>query len=140
MSNVLPISSLFDDLFSSVGSSLMPRSHSIPLNVRKQNDDTFAVEFYVPGFMRDEIDVSFDSGVLEVTASKETEQEADKSNGWIVREHSYSKVSRRISLPENVDIDKVSADLSNGVLTVVVPVASNPPKKIDVKENKKLTK
>lgn len=53
---------------------------------------------------------------------------------WLVKERSYQKFSRSFTLPEDVEAEKVSAEVKNGVLTVTMPRKALPePKRIAIK-------
>lgn len=136
MSNILTTTSLDDLIFGEKGffGNLVPRSGVAPINLRKNENGSITIDFDLPGFTKEEIDVSFDAGVLTVTGHKDVDEESSK-NGWIVKERKNNRVSRSVSLPETADVDNISADLSNGVLTITVPVLEKAlPTKINVRE------
>jgi HSP20 family protein len=53
---------------------------------------------------------------------------------WLRRERAFGKISRVLTLPIEVDANKVQARLTNGVLTITLPKSeAAKPKKIAVK-------
>ena len=54
----------------------------------------------------------------------------DKHEHYLRREFSYSNFEQTFTLPEDVDKEKISAKVADGVLTVVLP-------KVEVKEEPK---
>ena len=98
----------------------------------------FQVALAVPGFARKDVKVSVDGSVLAISADRESEsEEKDSENRVVRREFSQSSFSRCFTLPENVDTGDIRAQLSDGVLNLVLPKLKNAPedkvKKIEVK-------
>ncbi len=74
----------------------------------------------LPGVEEKDIDVSASGQVISISGEKKSETEA--KNGGIYRsERSYGSFCRSLSLPFNIDGDKVGAKLAHGVLTVTIP-------------------
>ena len=74
----------------------------------------------LPGFKKDEIDISLNDNSLTIkasTESKSTEEEGD----YFCREISQEYVSRTVSLPARVLGEQVKAKLNDGVLDITVP-------------------
>jgi len=69
-------------------------------------------------------------------ATAEEEQNV-KEDDWLLKESRYTSFSRTITLPSEVQADKVEATLDNGILTLKVPKAEAVlPKTIKVKAGK----
>ena len=60
---------------------------------------------------------------LVISMEKKSENnEKDKDNKkYLRREFSYSKFQQSLYLPDNVDKDKISANVADGVLTIDLP-------------------
>jgi HSP20 family protein len=86
----------------------------------EDRDDAFVVTADLPGFDREEIDVSLREDTLELSASRETAEETGASD-FVRCERRRSDVSRSIRLPEPVDAEGTTATHENGVLTVTLP-------------------
>jgi len=86
-----------------------------------QEKDAFVVRAELPGFRKEDLTVEITDGILTVTGHQRTESKPDKkgkeSNGAIEEQ----QVSRSISLPDHVAVDKIKANYENGVLTVTLP-------------------
>jgi HSP20 family protein len=101
--------------------------------VRHENE--VELRFDLPGIDRDSIDVTVDRDVLTVSARR-AEEHAEGEKPFI-RERVMGSYTRRVSLTDAVDADKIEADYSDGVLTVHVPVAEQAkPRKIEVRDAK----
>jgi HSP20 family protein len=91
-----------------------------------ETDAEFVVTADLPGYDREDIDVTLDDRELTVAAERDREStergEADDRR-FLRRERSHSAVSRTVYVPEAVDAENVTATYRNGVLTVTLPKA-----------------
>jgi HSP20 family protein len=85
-----------------------------------RDGDTFVVQFDVPGTSLEAIDITVEQNVLTVHA----ERPGVKGNGveLVVSERTSGKFSRQVFLGESLDVEKVAADYTAGVLTLRIPV------------------
>ena len=84
-----------------------------------QDKDAFTVRAELPGFRKQDISLDLADDILTITGHQKTETKANgKENDQTVQER---RVSRAISLPDNVNVDKIAAAYENGVLTVTLP-------------------
>jgi HSP20 family protein len=86
--------------------------------------DAFVVTADLPGFDREEIDVSLREETLELSASRTTETETEEeteTGDFVRRERRRSDVNRSVRLPEPVVAEETTAVHENGVLTVTLP-------------------
>jgi HSP20 family protein len=106
------------------------------LNAWETQDGTaLVVEAELPGLSIEQIDVTVLGNELSISGERRLAQEAENKgeNGvtWLRRERAQGKFTRTITLPWDVDADRVEAKLINGVLTVTLPkVQSAQPKKV----------
>lgn len=76
----------------------------------------------LPGISPENIEVSVVEGVLTLRGSKEEERRSDdKERMYHLWEREYGKFERTFRFPLEVEDTKVSAEFTNGVLTVRVP-------------------
>ena len=96
-----------------------------------EDEKAFHLELDGPGVAKEDVELTFDKGVLQVTLERKA-PEGERTN-WH-NERGYGKVTRSVSLPETIDPETLSAELTNGVLHVTVTKLPEAlPKKIDVK-------
>ena len=86
-----------------------------------QDKDAFTVRAELPGFRKEDISVDLADGILTITGHQKSETKSDKKDKETATTVQESRVSRAISLPENVDLNKIGAAYENGVLTVTLP-------------------
>lgn len=105
-------------------------------DIYTKDDKELVVEAHMPNFEDKDINVHVENGNLVIQAEKH-EKEEDKKKKYVVRESS-SSFYRSVRLPKHADQDKVSADMSYGVLTVKIPFKELPkPKRISISSKKK---
>lgn len=95
------------------------------IDVADQGDE-FVVTADLPGFQKEEIDVSLRGDELRIRAEREHEREESGGDEpdegrYIRKERRHQSVSRSVTLPDSVDEENVSAQYRNGVLTVTLP-------------------
>ena len=76
-----------------------------------QEDGGFVLSIDLPGFGREDIDLTWEEGVLNVAAER-----VDEDRG---RKRTYH---RRFRFPKDVDTDAISATYTNGILEVTLPI------------------
>jgi HSP20 family protein len=97
----------------------MDRTGGVSLDVAEY-DDEIVVVADLPGFDREDIDLTVVDDRLTIRAERSGEEEAHAGE-WVRRERRHQSVSRSVSLPAAVDEDRASASYANGVLTVTLP-------------------
>ncbi len=85
-----------------------------------QTTDKLVFQVEVPGFKRDELHLSVENGSLTLEGERKFEKET-KEKSYHRVERSYGRFYRSFALPADVDASNVSANLSDGVLTVELP-------------------
>jgi len=96
-------------------------SHGIDTNLHvDETDDGYAVMVDLPGFERDELIVRFEDGVLTIQGETAVTENTDSG----ARRHSR-RVAERITVPEPVVDDEITATYHNGVLEITLPRADD---------------
>ncbi len=90
----------------------------VPANVIEE-DKTFRVELYVPGFTRDEISISVDNRVMTVSSSRKEVQDDDTR--YVKKEFGIRNFERKFILDRHVDSENITAEYHDGILRIVVP-------------------
>lgn len=79
----------------------------------------------LPGLAQDQVDVSFDDGVLTIRGEKsEEKEEGGKDRKLHVWERRYGAFHRSFTLPRDLDVQHIAAEFSKGVLRVRMPKAA----------------
>ncbi len=82
--------------------------------------DKFVLTADLPGMEKDEVSVNVTDGEIEISAEHEESKE-EKRKDYIRQERSQIRYERTLSVPEEIVGSKVTAKVSNGVLTVELP-------------------
>jgi HSP20 family protein len=104
-----------------------------PLMNVTEDKDSFYVRTELPGIKPDELDISVTGNSLSI--SGERKLPADEANAkYHRRERDAGKFNRIITMPSEIDPEKVQATSADGVLTIVLPKPEKvKPKQISVK-------
>ncbi len=100
-----------------------------PLGDVSETDDAYQIQVELPGVGKDQIDIQVQDRELVISG------EIKESKRGLLRRSSrrIGKFEFRTSLPGDIDPDQVSAQLSDGVLTVTVPKSqAAKPRRIEV--------
>src|SRR4051812_11253657 len=100
------------------------------VDVREDADHIY-VEAELPGFRKDDIDITLENQTLTISAErKETEE---KKGDYLLNERRYQRFLRSFTLPPTVDEKKVDAKLNDGVLNITLNKREeSKPRKIQV--------
>lgn len=100
---------------------IAPYITQFPADVIDEGDKV-RVTAELPGFNKQDIDVSIEDSQLDIYAKKEEEEER-KEKDFIRQERKFGEVRRRIPLPSDVKEEEIKATYNNGVLEVTLPKA-----------------
>ena len=111
----------FDDM---LNTGWMPRMNvTAPAINVKENDKEYEVELAAPGTTKDDFKVNVDKdGNLTIRMEhKDEKKDENKKEHYLRREFSYSNYEQALTLPEDVEKDKIEAKVNNGVLHITLP-------------------
>ena len=86
--------------------------------------DSFELTADLPGFDRDNINITLTDGTLTIDAEREEvtdTEDTEESIRYLRQERHRSAVSRSIRLPEPIDEESAKATYNAGVLTIELP-------------------
>ena len=133
--NWLP--SIFNDFFDN--DWMVKANATAPAINVFETEKEYKVELAAPGMTKEDFNVHIDEeNNLVISMEKKTENKEEKEGRYLRREFSYSKFQQTMILPDDVDKEKISAQVENGVLNIDLPKFSEQEKEkakrfIDVK-------
>ena len=119
--NWLP--SIFNDFFDN---DWMVRTNATApaINVI-ENDKEYKVEVAAPGMTKEDFNIHLsEDNELVITMEKKNEtkeEDKERKGTYLCREFSYTQFQQSLLLPDNIERDKVSAKVENGVMTIEIP-------------------
>jgi HSP20 family protein len=103
------------------------RPTTMPMDAWREND-SFVVEFDLPGIDANSIDLDVERNVLTVRADRPAREGIEE---LVAAERPRGVFSRQLILGDNLDTDKIAASYHAGVLRLEIPVAEKAkPRKI----------
>ena len=120
---------VFEDF---LNSDFMPRTSSTAPAVNvKESETEYVMEVAAPGIKKEYCRVGInDEGNLTVAIENKVEHKHDdKQHHYLRREFSYTNYEQNYTLPDDVERDKISAKVEDGILTVTMPKVQKEEKK-----------
>ena len=95
-----------------------------------EKDDRYELKAELPLISKDQIDISYENGMLIISAENDLViEEKDDEDKVIQKERSYSNVKRMYPF-DNIDEDNIKAKFEDGILSVDLPKIENSQRKV----------
>ena len=110
-------------------SSPTPQGWAPPVDLC-ETADAFIVTAELPGLAREQVRIEVHDGRLTLHGRRDSRVPCEQYHQV---ERGHGEFSRTFALPPSVLVDRISADLRDGVLTITVPKAPEKgPRRVDV--------
>ena len=120
---------MFQGFFSPMKtSSLWKEKNLFPAVDVEEKEQSYLLMADLPGFNKDEIDVSFHNGCLTIEAQHQEQSESKKDDGYMLKERRFGSFFRRLNFGNNIAENDISAKYENGVLELTMPKLNQEPK------------
>ena len=123
----------FDRLFSDFAGPSAASTVSYAADLY-ETDDALVLEMAVPGFTGEDLDISLEDRILKISGHVNREQNVDNKERryWMQSIH-RNEFNRSLRLPKNVDVNAISASVTDGILHLIMPKAAEAKvKKIEI--------
>ena len=100
----------------------MPQANTTApaINV-KESQTRYTVEVAAPGLRKEDFEVNLnENGDLHIKMENKQQPE-NEDHVYLRREFSYGKFEQTLLLPDDVDREKITASVADGVLTIQLP-------------------
>jgi HSP20 family protein len=124
---------LDDVMGAMLGTATSSRTFEPEIDVTASDDElTFLCD--VPGIKEDDLEVTVHDHVLAIKGTRKFES---KEGEQVMLGRAYGSFQREFQLPNDVDEDKLEAELANGVLSIKIPkLPKAKPRKIPIGRGK----
>jgi len=98
-----------------------------------EDKDNLHLKTELPGMSKDDIEISIHDGVLTLSGERKLDEKYESAETYR-SERCLGRFQRTLTLPSQVNADKVKAHYQDGILTVLMPKAEeSKPKHIEIK-------
>jgi len=105
-------------------------SATMPMDLYRDGDH-YVLHVDLPGVDPGTIDVSVDDRTLTIRAERSGATEHDVQ--WLAKERPVGTYARQLTVGRGLALDKITAQYSDGVLTLTVPVAEEArPRRVEI--------
>jgi HSP20 family protein len=108
----------------------------VPVNVR-ETDQGYEIDVIAPGCRKEDFSINIDDNVLTISfAHKDESGEQNEKTGWVRNEYVHRSFSRSFTLDDTVDVNKVDAAYTDGILHLVLAKndkAKKPSRNIEIR-------
>jgi HSP20 family protein len=94
--------------------------------------DRYVITAEVPGLSRDQIELALQDNRLTIRGTRPAGVRESTTRHFHQIERGHGSFQRTFALGDPVDAAAISADLRDGVLTVILPKTVSPPRRIEV--------
>ena len=116
------IPSIFNDFFDN--DWMVKANATAPAINVIESDKDYKVEVAAPGMTKNDFNIHLSEDnelVISMEKKNETKEEDKENKKYPRREFSYTQFQQALVLPDDVDKDKINANVSDGVLTIELP-------------------
>jgi HSP20 family protein len=120
------IDRLFEDFWRGFGGPLTsPESRwqlgeALPRIDETEDEEGYHITAELPGLEEKDVEVTLAEGVLTIRGEKKEEAEETKKD-YFRRERTFGAFRRSLTVPSEVDAERITAKMKNGVLAVDLP-------------------
>ena len=123
---------LFDDFFDD--NFFSKKDKSLMKTDIRETKDKFIIDMDLPGFSKENINLSLKNGYLEINAKVEKEDNSEDEEKYLRKERFYGECSRSFYVGDDVTEEDIQAEFKNGILKIEVPKVNSEEKETETKQ------
>lgn len=116
---------LFDDFiedeFFPRNSFFSKRERNLMKTDIKEKKDKYILDIDLPGFKKENINVSLDDGYLNIEAKVDNEKDTGNDEKYVRKERYYGECSRSFYVGDQVKEENIKAEFKDGILKIELP-------------------
>ena len=86
----------------------------------REGEFAYHIDVDLPGMTKEDIAIDIDKNSLIISGERKYKEEL-KQEDYFKVETSFGKFERVFTLPENIDLENITANSLNGVLEIIIP-------------------
>lgn len=86
-----------------------------------EKKDKYVLDIDLPGFEKENINISLNNGYLEISAKVERNEENEEHEKFVRQERFFGECSRSFYVGEEILEDEIEAEFKNGILKIAIP-------------------
>ena len=113
---------LFEDMFDNMFKAPVMSPNALMKTDVHEKDGKYILDVEIPGYKKEDVQISLYNGTLSITASKNNNTEEKDDSGKVIRQERYSGTcSRSFYVGEGVKDTDVHATFTDGILKIEIP-------------------
>lgn len=117
--NFPSISDVFNDFFRNDNLSFATGTRLPAVNI-KEDEKQYTIMLAVPGLKKDDCKITVEDNNLIISAETK-DGRSDEGDNYSRYEYNFSSFSRSFTLPQNADVENISAEQKDGELIIELP-------------------
>ncbi len=110
---------LFDNFFDD---DFFPRKENTLMKTDiREKKDKYLVDVDLPGFEKENIDLSLNKGYLNIHAKVNKEEHNNEDEKFVRRERYFGECSRSFYVGDDIKEEDIHAEFRNGILKITIP-------------------
>ena len=110
---------LFDNFFDD---GFFPRKERSMMKTDiREKKDKYVIDVDLPGFNKENINLSLNNGYLTVSAKTEKKEEKKEEEKFIHRERYFGECSRSFYVGDEIKEEDIEAEFKDGILRIDIP-------------------
>lgn len=123
---------LFDNFLKDDDFFVKKQSNLMKTDV-KEKKDKYEIKVDMPGFEKENINLSLNNGYLEISAKMDKEDNEEEEK-YVRRERFYGECSRSFYVGDEVTEEDINAEFKNGLLKIDIPKKDNQKDQKEIKQ------
>lgn len=100
----------------------------------REKKDKYIVDVDLPGFEKENINLTLKNGYLEISAKVEQEENNEDEEKFVRRERFYGECSRSFYVGDDITEEDINAEFKNGILKIEIPKKEEQKKQNETKQ------
>lgn len=129
--NIMPVAPVAGGEEKLKKGEIFDQSGELVVDVYETNSD-FVVLAAIAGVQIKDVDISLEKDMMVIKGNRCDPHGEGSDKKYFYQECYWGPFSRKVVLPENIDIDKADAQIDKGILTIKIP-KNEDKEKVDIK-------